>query len=153
MGPIDPVDPVFSSFGGYWGLLDFCCSQSVLKSFQFVPIQFPMGSQYVPNSTSLCPICFAHNVQSSWNLDRWVNIGTLVYLCLEWLKLQYWGVFKVSKLFFSKAPTQLIIVSKEISSLRSMLLCTSTHLQLFFLFFYVPIWFLIVHHYLSQCQI
>jgi hypothetical protein len=68
---------------------------------QCVPPPSSPSSQCVPKSTSLCPICFAQRT-SSWNLYRWVNIGTYMFLCLEHI-LQYWGESNVSE-FYCDGP-------------------------------------------------
>jgi len=64
--------------GGYFG---FSCSQCV--------------PQHVPNSTSLCAICFVKHFLS-WNLYRWVTIWAFMF----GVNISIWGFFKVSKLFF-----------------------------------------------------
>jgi hypothetical protein len=70
-----------------------------------VPTVFPQKvSNVFPNVfANVCPI-YLPPMLSSWNLHRWVTIGTYVFLCLEWIFL-YCGLLKVSN-FFCDGPIE-----------------------------------------------
>ncbi len=57
---------------------------------------FPMCSNEVPNSISLCPICFAQSCFLGTYIGL-INIDTYIFLCLEWVHYTCTCLSKVIK--------------------------------------------------------
>ncbi len=105
------------------GILLFpMCSQCVPIKFSQCTYQVPNGSQalptcylcsqcvlqHVPNSTSLCSLCFAQ--LGTYITQHNIKTYTFLCLCLEWI--QYQEVSKVSELFFCDGPIKSRLIAK-----------------------------------------
>jgi hypothetical protein len=76
------------SFWGRWGVLGF---------FEFFWSQ--CVHQHVPNSTSLCPMCFAQCCPLETYIDIWANYWDSHVSLFEWILLLYWWRFQTIRIF------------------------------------------------------
>jgi hypothetical protein len=111
---ICPTYLVFFSFGDGEGCWIFLVHMVFSPRSHNVPIKFSMDSQDILEFLNVFLPCsqkhltLYHMFYSIWKLYTCANIGTYMFLCLEWIHL-YWWVSKVLGLLFVMGQSKRLI--------------------------------------------